>query len=269
VGRFCTGHFEIQPDDAASTGTFFTGFYEREVTMWCLNQLRTNPPTTLIDIGANFGYYPLLFGLQSGGRVRSIAFEPEPSNYAWLLRNIALNPSLDITAVNSAVGDTDQGTVPFATAEPGRQLFAGVIHPLTATTNHVTVNVPQTTVDSYLDQYPIERSSLVMIDVEGYEQKVVDGMSRSIDRRAFQNVILEFHPWAFADPEKTLTHIVRRFESAGYHGARFREEGLPKSDKDPAFYRLAWQDSVLGPVDCKQRGAWEHYVFTLQGSSAV
>src|SRR4051794_34271712 len=80
VGRFLNGFLEVHPDEVASKGTFYVGFYEREVTIWCLELLRNHPPGLIVDVGANFGYYPLLFGLLTGGKTRSIAFEPEPSN---------------------------------------------------------------------------------------------------------------------------------------------------------------------------------------------
>src|SRR5688572_5778777 len=76
VGRFHQGQLEVHPGEVASMASFYLGFYEREVTIWCLEQIRQSPPSLLIDVGANFGYYPLLFGLLTDGKTRSLAFEP-------------------------------------------------------------------------------------------------------------------------------------------------------------------------------------------------
>ncbi len=101
---------------------FFTGFYEREVSMWSLHKIQTAPPSLIIDVGANFGYYPLMFGLLTKGKTESIAFEPDPINFAWLSRNLAMNPQLKVTAVQAAVGDVDGVEVEFEVAKDGHNL---------------------------------------------------------------------------------------------------------------------------------------------------
>ena len=261
IGRFWGGLFEVRPGEATSTATFFMGFYEREVTMWCLEQLRTHPPSLVVDVGANFGYYPLLFGLLSGGRTEMIAFEPDPSNFAWLSRNLALNPGLKVTAVQAAVGDVDGQSVAFEMALDGHNPWARVAG--IAPNEHAagTVDVPITTLDSYLEQHGVESVPLTLIDVEGYECRVLQGMSRGIARRRYSSVMVEFHPWAFSDPTSELKRIADRFSAAGYSGYRFRHYESPHSDKDAAYYRLDWDDSLLAPISFDKRSSWEHYLF--------
>lgn len=261
VGRFHGGLLEVHPGEIASMSAFYTGFYEREVTLWCLEQIRTRPPSLVVDVGANFGYYPLLFGLLSGGKTASIAFEPEPSNFAWLARNLALNPGLEVAAVQEVVGDADGETVAFEAAEEGRNLWARVREADPADHEATTVDVPTTTLDGYLDRRGIAEVPLTMIDVEGYESRVVRGMRRGIAERRYGAVMLEFHPRSFADPSGEIERMAEGFLAAGYTGARFRHHAGPNKDKDASYYRLRWDESYLAPLTFDELTSWEHYLF--------
>ena len=46
---------------------------------------------TVLDIGANIGYFTLLAARLVGKKGKVYAFEPEPRNYSMLLRNVTLN----------------------------------------------------------------------------------------------------------------------------------------------------------------------------------
>lgn len=269
VGRFGRGRFEVHPGEVASMSAFLTGFYEREVTIWSLEQLRANPPALVVDVGANFGYYPLLFGLRSGGSTASIAFEPDPVNFAWLCRNLALNPELKVTPVQAAVGSIDGGTVPFETAKEGHNVWARVGGIAANEHAAAVVNVPSVTLDTYLDTHGHDTVPITLIDVEGYEAEVVKGMAAGIARRRYERVMIEYHPWAFSDPVQALKDLARPFLEAGYAGYRFRHHsGQASIDRDPAYFRLTWSDDLLLPFSTDGLSSWEHYLFIKPGSDS-
>src|SRR5205823_1582811 len=60
---------------------------------------------TVIDIGAQMGYYALPFARAAGPSGKVFAFEPEPSNLVLLKKNIAANRYENITIIPKAVGD--------------------------------------------------------------------------------------------------------------------------------------------------------------------
>jgi FkbM family methyltransferase len=268
VGRFHDGRIEVHPGEVASMLAFVHGFYEREVTIWCLERIRKAPPGLLVDVGANFGYYPLLFGLRSGGRTESLAFEPDPSNFAWLTRNVRLNPRLRITPVAAAVGGEDGKTVTFATAKEGHNLWARVGDGEAGGHSGERVPVTVRTLDSYLDRAGVGDVPLVMIDVEGYEAEVLRGMADGIARRRYGTVLLEFHPWAFPSPEAVLAGIADDFARAGYRGYRFRHHASPHLDKDPRYFDLAYDPAILGPLSSGNLSGWEHYLFTCHDDAS-
>jgi FkbM family methyltransferase len=255
---------EIHLEEIASQLAFFTGSYERGVTIWCLEMLRQNPPALVVDVGANFGYYPLLFGLRSEGNTKTIAFEPDPRTYRWLCRNLELNPSLNVIAVPQVVGDSNETTVQFETSLEGHSLWSRVGGMGANEHASMMVDVPCTTLDTYLDKQGIGRVPVVLIDVEGYESRVLHGMSRGIADQRYSSVMVEFHPSAFADPVAEIERIAGQFMNAGYTGRRFNQFNSRHRDpdKDPSFYRLSWTDSILGPLTSDNLTSWEHYLFT-------
>lgn len=264
VGRFRGGHIEVVPGEIASMQTFYLGFFEREVTMLCLDEIRRNAPSLVVDVGANFGYYPLLFGFVSGGKTRAIAFEPDPLSLARLRRNIAMNSGLDVTVVPMAVGDTDDEIVEFDSAPDGHNVWSRVAE-IRGGENHGwgRTQVPTTCLDTYLDRSGIEKVPLTLIDVEGYEGKAIAGMVRGLGTHRYDKIMVEFHPWAFSsshDVERIAMSIVEK----GYRGFRIRHHPAPQPDKSLSYYRLQFDRSILDRMTFGNLSPWEHFWFEAE-----
>jgi FkbM family methyltransferase len=83
-------------------------------------------PFVFVDIGANVGLFSLYVAAIAPA-ARIIAIEPEPGNFARLAFNIAANPSLPVTPLALALGDTE-GTAEIVLNERdrgGTRLAAG------------------------------------------------------------------------------------------------------------------------------------------------
>ena len=76
------------------------GFWEIWLTLFFARLV--TPGMTVIDVGANFGYYTLLFGHAVGPSGHVIAIEPVPSTAAILARTIELNGLMGRTRVVAA-----------------------------------------------------------------------------------------------------------------------------------------------------------------------
>ncbi len=65
------------------------------------------PGQTVIDVGANIGYYNTLqFAKLVGPTVsRVYAFEPDPDNFALLRKNVAQNGYANVVCIQKAVSD--------------------------------------------------------------------------------------------------------------------------------------------------------------------
>ena len=81
----------------------FTNSYEKEQTI--LFRKLVDEGMNVVDIGANIGYYTLLAAELVGEKGKVFAFEPEPSNYDLLLRNVEINGYKNVTVVRKAVSN--------------------------------------------------------------------------------------------------------------------------------------------------------------------
>jgi FkbM family methyltransferase len=122
----------------------------------------------VLDIGAHVGFYTLLAAVLTmpGGRV--FAFEPLDSNVAKLRRHIALN-RISVEVNECAVADRD-GEAHF---QRGTDSYTGGLH-------DVGMPVPVVSVDGLRAAGRLPDPDIVKIDVEGAEELVLKGASKTI-----------------------------------------------------------------------------------------
>src|SRR5262249_15912979 len=64
-----------------------------------------NPGDVVLDLGANLGYYTLLFARRVGPTGKVFAFEPDPDNFALLEENVARNGYDNMVLARKAASD--------------------------------------------------------------------------------------------------------------------------------------------------------------------
>jgi tRNA G37 N-methylase Trm5 len=77
------------------------GAWERDTVRLFERILRAGD--VVVDIGAHVGYFTLIAARSVGPEGRVYAFEPDPENYALLVRNIELNGYQNIMPIQKAV----------------------------------------------------------------------------------------------------------------------------------------------------------------------
>lgn len=138
------------------------GKYEPEQTREFQRVLK--PGDTVLDVGAHVGYYTLLSSVLVGRSGQVLAFEPNPRNFAYLERHIALNRLPNASALPAAVAD-QEGVARF---EFGKGSGTGHL----ATDGSLQVRTVR------LDAICADRGlapNVVKVDVEGAELSVLEG----------------------------------------------------------------------------------------------
>lgn len=126
-------------------------------------------PDTILDLGANAGFTSIFFSRKYPS-AKIIAVEPIPSNVEILRRNVELN-HLNVSIVPAAIAVADGSvTMDISGLDYGHQ----VIDDSSARSKDCQVNeVSAISMRSLMAEFELERISLLKIDIEGYEKRLL------------------------------------------------------------------------------------------------
>jgi FkbM family methyltransferase len=157
--------------DAAVTPGLLSGHYESHLT--AVFERYCTPGMTVIDVGANLGYYSLLASGLVGPSGRVIALEPNSENCRLLLSSLRLNDAANVQLLPVAA-DAQAGWAYYSTHVGSN---GGLIADADLLSHPGTV-VPTFRLDD-LVQGPV---GFLKMDVEGAEGRVVRGATQIIER---------------------------------------------------------------------------------------
>lgn len=153
---------------------------------------------TVIDIGANAGYFTMLAANRVGPRGQVHAFEPNPTLTKRIGESSAKNGFTDRVKVNQLAVSAAcmAGQKLYISAAPGNSGLSSLVYREDLAergdfTNDQAIEVETVTFDAYLEQARIQHVKLVKIDVELAEAEVVKGMERSLAERRVDFIICE------------------------------------------------------------------------------
>ncbi|MGB1646582.1 MAG: FkbM family methyltransferase [Crocinitomicaceae bacterium] len=167
--------FELHIEDWIQQNIYFLGAYERAELNLLYSHLSED--SVFVDIGANFGLYSLVASQKITNSGKIICFEPFPKNYAALKKNISLNSKSYIISENIALGDKkDELSLYYQPTEKNLGMVsANFIE------NSKTIEVDVMSFDEYVNENGIDKIDFIKIDVEGFENKVIIGMKKTLE----------------------------------------------------------------------------------------
>jgi FkbM family methyltransferase len=94
-------------ETSAIGSIYFLGFYDSEVSLFLLKNFKESGD--LLDVGSNIGYYTSLFTQIAAPSAKIVAFEPTPSTFEVLKKNVGALPqvSTEQMALSSKTGTTN------------------------------------------------------------------------------------------------------------------------------------------------------------------
>lgn len=141
---------------------------------------------TVVDIGANIGYYTVLAGKLAGSKGQVYAFEPEQRNFGDLAGNIRLNRLSNVLPFQKAVSDRDgRAVLHISRFESGEHSLAVCDSHREGMANVETVR---------LDTAIKGRVDIIKTDTEGNEIKVLEGAKRLLTGNRDVKLFVEFLP---------------------------------------------------------------------------
>jgi FkbM family methyltransferase len=165
---------------------------------------------TVVDVGANIGYYSLLFSTLVGPGGKVVAIEASPKIAATLAQNIATNDARNVRIANVAVA-AERGTATIYEA-PSTNIGMTTTRPDRGFPVGGTVEaLPLTDI---LTAEEATRTRLIKIDIEGAEAPVVAAILDNLDAFA-PDVAIAVEGDAGTNPE--WLGLFARFREHGYH----------------------------------------------------
>ena len=144
----------------------------------------------VVDVGANIGLHTLNMARIVGNTGRVFAFEPDPSNFEILEKNVKINNYQNIILEQKAVGDKNGRTTLYQSDHPG-------MHRIFPQTKQAKgqVQVALTSLDKYfIDSNLADKINFIKIDVEGLEFSVLKGMKNILKNNKKIKILFEFMP---------------------------------------------------------------------------
>lgn len=160
----------------------------------------------VLDIGANIGYYTLIATKLVGEHGKVFAFEPDPTNFALLEKNVKLNGYKNVILVQKAVSnktdklrlylcEDNKGDYRIYDSRDGRQ----------------SIEIESIRLDDYFknDDGKID---FIKMDIQGSEGWAIQGMRLLLQRNKNVKIIMEFWPAGLRkcgiEPEKLLKSLI-------------------------------------------------------------
>ena len=184
--RQCPGFtMNLKPGDVGHTELAFTGVYEPEGTK-LIARIARKEGGLMVDVGANFGYYSLLWCAQNPKNT-CIAFEASPIVLPHLEENIRRNRLHERVEIVKCAASRASGVVHFDTGPADQTGWGGV----TNDAGQTTLKVPSVRLDDVLTGKSI---SLLKIDCEGADAWVLEGAASLLTRKAIHHLCFEENP---------------------------------------------------------------------------
>ena len=147
----------------------------------------------VIDVGGNLGAFSLLFAEFYKKSVYS--FEPNPSTYSSLVKNISLNGKRQsIEAICMALSDK-VGELSFYSNPKSRATARLNLNPSSNPSDNEVKTVKCTTLDQYLEDKKLDKIAFLKVDVEGYEELVFQGAINSLKQHKVDVIYYEVCPY--------------------------------------------------------------------------
>lgn len=210
------------------------GAWETWLTSFMARRIRSG--MTIVDAGANHGYYSLLFAHLTGPEGRVAAIEPHPRTAALLRRSLYANGFQSwATVFEMAATAEDNGQAQLLAPEhEPKNAFLGIEAALPGA---AAFHVKTGRLATLLADWP--RIDFIKADVEGGEEGFIEGGWPLLERDR-PDMVLEFNALRCKDPTGLLTRLKGLYGRVQVIGTDGRLSRVPRAVLADASLHKDW-----------------------------
>lgn len=183
------------------------------------------PGDTILDIGANIGFYAKLLSKFTTSKGKVFCFEPDSQNFKYLQKNT--RGIENISLFNKAVSDKSDVINVY------KSKLLNVDHRTYPVNNYDSVEeITSVSIDELIDQKIIDKVDVIKIDIQGYELTAFNGMKRLLSNNDHLQIIAEYWPHGFKRAGTSAIAFYDFFDALGYVFYLIDEGSLTKLTKD-------------------------------------
>ncbi len=194
------------------------GGYEAATT--AVFQELVQPGMTVVDAGAHVGYFTLLAAGLVGETGRVYAFEPEPSSYELLCKNIRVNGYINVVTIPKAVSNKQRGVklwldkvnLPCSSFSEDNALFFSKGNLL----EKGVLEVETIALDDFFENtIKNDKVDVIKLDTQGAEGLIVEGAGRTL-RSPNLKVFMEFWPYGIRNVGTDPLELLYKLQEYGF-----------------------------------------------------
>jgi FkbM family methyltransferase len=214
LGR-CLGRYKMFLDGrdvGFAPHILLDGFWEYWITQFVIATV--GPGMTVLDVGANFGYYSLLLADLVGPGGKVLAVEPNPDVAACLRDTLSINGFGGYARVEeAALGRGAEGEAHFFIPEQEPKNARVVRSGAAVGGPGRRITVRATNVDALTAD--LDRLDFIKIDAEGGEADILEGMTGALARLK-PALLVEFNARRDYDAAALLARLTQLFPNVAY-----------------------------------------------------
>lgn len=241
-------------DAGISRALFLYGTREKDHIIILGQELKVG--MTVLDLGANIGYYSIMMGKMVGPSGKIYAVEPSLSNYFLLNLNIKLNDLEDVVERFNIGISNETGTGKFYQSEKSNlhtfypKVHSGDKHE--SLTDVTPVDVPIMTIGDFKEGR--RNIDLIRMDIEGFEVEVFDSMISLLKDKDFKPMVLfEVHQPRYDDKEHNMRKCLTALFDEGYY-VKALASNLHEDSGEKIFGAKGYKPEEVIKTDGMKRG---------------
>ena len=192
----------------------------------------------VFDLGANFGWFSLIFSKLVGSSGHVYTFEADPTLIKTINENVKLNKLDNVTVIPKAISNKS-GISEFSldeTYDTRNQLDA-------KSPKGKVIKIETISLDEFCNENGIKQVDFIKMDIEGSEPKAIKGMKKIILSNPNLKIVTEFNQYAIKSVDSSPQEFLELLDEMGLE---FKEI----DEKDTGTLNIVSKEKLLAKQVC-------------------